>query len=905
MAASFKFRHHDSHTLKCAAVFSSVKDDTVFEKVPLSTPLEGSPVFSAADGSSVTGSNAICRLVLSKQDGKAAPEQGTTLIIGPNHAIDGKFIEEWLEAAENALERAGLKWFSELAYQQAETAAQKAETLAFLKRLEDTCSGKRGAFLFSALSLADVSIWAALFPALAPGGVLAEEEKAKYPALMDWFKLVDESQPCKDACTKLRWPSPKTLLDPSQPKDAADEKYYITTAINYTNGNPHMGHAYESVTSDVIARWHRAYGRQVFFLTGTDEHGQKIAQTAEGMGLKPIDICDKYATAFQVLNKRLGISNDFYIRTTSDKHKKCAQALFARATDKGDIYLDTYEGWYNVREETFVTENEAQLSDYKDPSSGKPLEKMTEESYFFRMSKYQEALLAHIEKNPDFIQPSYRKNEILAKLREPLRDLSVSRTTFDWGVPVPEHPKLQSAKKHVMYVWFDALTNYVSGCDWPDGPNAKFWPAACHLIGKDIIWFHCVIWPCMLMSCDLPLAKTVFAHGFINDKEGKKMSKSLGNVIDPHEQLDKFSADSFRFYLAYASPFGQDIPFSEEGLVLMHNSELADSLGNLMHRATNITGKYCGGKVPDVTALPSFDVLRLIRDMGAAMDGYQIQDAAMLALTAVKDTNKFLTEMAPWHIKADPSKGFSEDDAAVKRQVVCRSVLDAMYVLAHVLCPFIPEGAKQMFDKLSTQPMPITKLSPKFDNLKPGTEIKVGEVLYAKVEKKEVQVKTIFPVDIRIGQIKTIKEHPESETLFILDVDVGPELGVKQLCAGLRGKYEPAELQDRAVCVLLNLKPAEFKGVKSEGMVLVGDQQKPTKLQGLLGPTDKTVAPGTKIVAEGADTEAVPDMDLKTFQKLELKVLEGLQVKYKRAHPLMAGTSTIAAEKVKENSNVR
>mmetsp|Transcript_28568 Transcript_28568/g.44685 ORF Transcript_28568/g.44685 Transcript_28568/m.44685 type:complete len:531 (-) Transcript_28568:1188-2780(-) len=530
---------------------------------------------------------------------------------------------------------------------------------------------------------------------------------------------------------------------------------------------------------------------------------------------------------------------------------------------------------------------------------------MTEESYFFRMGKYQERLLAHIDANPDFIQPPVRRNEILAKLKEELRDLSVSRTTFDWGVPLPQHPALKSEKSHVMYVWFDALTNYLSGVDCPDGPNYKFWPADVHLIGKDIIWFHCVIWPCMLMCLEIPLPKSVFAHGFINDKEGKKMSKSLGNVIDPHEQLDKFSPDSFRFYLAYASPFGGDIPYSEESLATMHNAELADSLGNLMHRASNITKKYCEGKVPDLKASPSFDVLRLTVETATAFDTNNLQDAVMIILQAIKDTNKFLTEKAPWHIKADEAKGISPDDAARMQKEVCRSVLEAMYIVAHFLSPFIPDGAAKIFEKLGTKSVSIAKLSPNFDNLKPGTEIKVGDILYAKIEKKAEIVKEIFPCDMRVGKIESVADHPEAETLYIIQVNMGAELGTIQVCAGLKGKYEVAELQDRSVVVLLNLKPAEFKGVKSQGMMLVGDQQKPTKLQGLLKAGDGSVAPGTKVEAEGAETTPTPDMELKVFQKLDLKVLEGLKVMYKKSMPVTAGGQPLVAERVKENSNVR
>ena len=666
------------------------------------------------------------------------------------------------------------------------------------------------------------------------------------------------------------------------------------------NDKPHIGHAYTSLACDVIARYMRHSGRDVFFLSGTDEHGQKVETTAKNAGMDPQSFCDEVSQSFRDLLTLLNVSNDDFIRTTESHHKEAVQHLWKTLMDKGAIYLGSYEGWYSVRDECYY--NESELVDGKAPTGAEVEWVKKEDSYFFKLSDYEDKLLEYYESHPDLIAPTSRKNEVVSFVKGGLKDLSISRTTFDWGVPVPEHSALTSSKKHVMYVWFDALSNYVSGTGWPDGERAHFWPASVHLIGKDIIWFHCVIWPCMLMSCGLPLPAAVYSHGFINDKDGKKMSKSLGNVVDPHEQLDKYSCDSFRFYLAYASPFGQDIPFSEEALAQMHNSELADALGNLMHRATNITQKYCGGAVPDVKAEPSFDTLRLIAESNAAYATYGLQEAVMLVLTAVKDTNKYLTELAPWHIKAKEGV-MTEDEAQVKRQVVCRSVLEAMYIVAHFLVPIVPEGGKVIADRLGTPLKPICTLSANFDNLAPGTKVTVGEPMYAKIEKKAVVVKEIFPCDIRVGNIVSVEDHPAQDTLFIIKVDMGAEKGTITVCAGLKGKYEASELSDRSVVVLLNLKPAEFKGVKSEGMMLVGDQQKPTKLQGLLSPGN--APPGTKVECEGADTVVADNMELKVFQKLDLKVGAGLAVTYKKTMALKAAGNSIVAERVKENSNVR
>ncbi|KAJ8502634.1 hypothetical protein ON010_g19176 [Phytophthora cinnamomi] len=280
------------------------------------------------------------------------------------------------------------------------------------------------------------------------------------------------------------------------------------------------------------------------------------------------------------------MSNDNFIRTTSDVHKKFAQWLFQRALDRGDVYLGKYEGWYNVREETFVTETEAQLTDYKDPTTGTPFKKMQEESYFFKMSKYQDRLVKHIEEHPEFLQPEVRRQELLRRLKEPLQDLSASRNTFTHGIPLLNDPK------HVLYVWFDALANYLSAIGYPEGENSRYWPANVHIIGKDITWFHCVIWPCILMSTGIPLPKRVFAHGFVNAKDGSKMSKSVGNVIDPYEMIGKYGLESFRYFIVRSAKFGQDMPFSEDDLINIHNSELADTLGNLVHRTVNISLRH-------------------------------------------------------------------------------------------------------------------------------------------------------------------------------------------------------------------------------------------------------------------------------------------------------------------------
>ena len=617
----------------------------------------------------------------------------------------------------------------------------------------------------------------------------------------------------------------------------------MTTAINYANGAPHMGHAYEAVSADVIARYHRAYGRDVLFQTGSDEHGQKIAEAAAAAGRAPIELCDAHVALFRALNAKTNVSNDVYNRTTSDTHKRACCELFARSKKSGDIYLDTYEGWYNVREETFVTDADAEAAEYKDPVSGKPLTKMSEESYFFRQSRYQKQLIEHIESHPEFIQPARRRNEILARLREDeLRDLSVSRTTFDWGIPVPDAPG------HVLYVWFDALTNYLTGTGWPTKPTGDgMWPASVHIIGKDIIWFHCVIWPCMLWSAGLPLPTTVFGHGFVMAADGQKMSKSIGNVVDPMDVLTRYSSDTFRYYLMRGGVYGSDIPFSETALVLTHNSDLADVLGNLVHRATNLCSKNCGGAVPAMgegEIEPVVDVAALRAHSELAMRAFETHRACELAINAVKEANKYLTESAPWAVKGE--------GAERRKAVIIRSVLEAAYVAAHFLAPFIPDAAEAIFAKLGTPAQPIWRLK-KGANPPRRALAAVGDILFAKhetageAERREEKGKakarrrrrprrrpptqwwTCRAVR-KVGTVTKVWRHPDAEKLYVETIDVGDASGPRQVVSGLVDHVPEAEMLGKRVVVVANMKPSKMRGVESFAMVLcgtgVGDNKK-------------------------------------------------------------------------------
>lgn len=482
--------------------------------------------------------------------------------------------------------------------------------------------------------------------------------------------------------------------------------FSITTAIAYTNGNPHIGHAYEIVCADVIARFKRLLGYDVHFLTGTDEHGQKVSECALSNRLSPIDYCDTIVEKFKKMYIKLAISNDHFIRTTSNEHIIKCQRVWNTMMKNNDIYLGMYRGWYCVREELFVSEKEAQDADYKDPVTGKDLIKYEEESYFFRLSKYNAQIIKHIDKNPQFIFPNSKRNEILERLKEPLVDLSISRTSVSWGIRVPDD------NKHVMYVWFDALINYLSGVP------IEYLPTNIHLIGKDILWFHSVIWPAMLMSCNLPLPQQIVCHGFINDNKGQKMSKSIGNIVDPCDIIDKYSIDMLRYYVIKTGIFGTDFSYSCNRLIECHDFELQATIGNLVNRIFTLTVKYCDSRVPIGETENIIDLLQLTNIIENAIDNLRIQDAVEIAMNHMKLINNWLSLKKPW---------LKDNEKAN----TIRTVLESLYIVGHFLLPIIPISMTIMFDSLGHNPTNIFGL--KQINLIPGTKIVCCQQLFPRI----------------------------------------------------------------------------------------------------------------------------------------------------------------------------
>ncbi|WP_434310609.1 methionine--tRNA ligase [Hominifimenecus sp. rT4P-3] len=621
--------------------------------------------------------------------------------------------------------------------------------------------------------------------------------------------------------------------------------YYITTAIAYTSGKPHIGNCYEIVLADSIARYKRAQGEEVFFQTGTDEHGQKIEQKAQEAGVTPKDFVDQVAGTVKGLWDLLNTSYDKFIRTTDADHEAQVQKIFKKLYDQGDIYKGYYEGMYCTPCESFFTES--QLVDGKCPDCGRPVQPAKEEAYFFRMSKYADRLIEHINTHPDFIQPVARKNEMMNNFLLPgLQDLCVSRTSFTWGIPVSFDPK------HVTYVWLDALTNYITGIGYDAEGNSseqykKFWPANLHLIGKDIIRFHTIYWPIFLMALGEPLPDQVFGHPWLLQGDGK-MSKSKGNVLYADTLVDFFGVDAVRYFVLHEMPFENDGVISWELMVERVNSDLANTLGNLVNRTIAMSNKYFGGIVRDTGAAEAVDedlkktVLETVGKVNAKMEKLRVADALTEIFNLFKRCNKYIDETMPWVLAKDETK---QDRLAT----VLYNLVEGILIGASLLESFLPETAEKIASQLSSSLRPIAELDV-FGKYPSGTKVtEKPEILFARQDLNEVmeRVNALFPpkqeeaeepvidlekkpeIDIeefgklqfQVGQIIACEAVKKSKKLLCSKVKIGHE--VRQIVSGIKAHYTPEEMVGKKVMVVTNLKPAKLAGVLSEGMILCAE----------------------------------------------------------------------------------
>lgn len=632
------------------------------------------------------------------------------------------------------------------------------------------------------------------------------------------------------------------------------EKFYITTPIYYPSDKLHIGHSYCTVATDTMARYKRLRGYDVKFLTGTDEHGQKIERIAEKQGITPKQYVDKIVSGIKDLWKELDISYDHFIRTTDDYHVKSVQKIFKQLYDQGDIYKSEYEGWYCTPCESFYTD--VQLVDGKCPDCGREVERLKEESYFFRLSKYQDRLIKYIDEHPEFIQPQTRQNEMINNFLKPgLEDLCVSRTSFNWGIPVTFDPK------HIVYVWVDALTNYITALGYgsdDDSEFKKYWPADVHVVGKEIVRFHTIIWPAMLMALDLPLPKQVFGHGWLII-DGGKMSKSKGNVVDPKVLVDRYGVDAIRYFLLREIAFGQDGNFTNEALIQRINSDLANDLGNLVSRTVGMIEKYFDGKIPADREETEFDAS--LKDTAKAvtekvdtlLDKMLFSDALTEIWTLIRRSNKYVDETQPWVLAKD-------DSQKAKLANVLYNLSEAIRIVSVLIQPFMPNTPKLIWKQLGVSEGEATAwdsaktwgvlpadtvytkgdvIFPRIDMKKELAELEAAmkaaqAASVANQEKKaeeeqkdepvpEITIDDFDKIKLKVGTVIASEKMPGSKKLLKNQIKIGNE--TRQILSGISPNYTPEEMVGKKVIVLTNLPPRKMMGEMSYGMILVAEDE--------------------------------------------------------------------------------